>query len=211
MPAGKRPSLVIFAKAPIAGHAKTRLIPVLGAHGAAALHRRMVAHTVAVAVEAAISTGPVQLHFSEAHPFFTRLTRRFPLRLKAQSGGDLGRRMTHALAAHQGPVMLMGSDCPAIGARLLRQTAAALARVDAVLLPAEDGGYGLIGVRNPTPAILELLLHDIPWGTDRVMGLTRERLRRGAYSWEEPATIWDVDDAADLERLQTLKVWGKSV
>ena len=107
--------------------------------------------------------------------------------------------MLAALAAANGPALLIGTDCPALTADHLRAAADVLrAGSDAVLIPAEDGGYVLIGARVPHPALFDAM----PWGTAGVMAETRRRLVALGLSWREPATLWDVDVPADLERLR---------
>jgi glycosyltransferase A (GT-A) superfamily protein (DUF2064 family) len=82
------------------------------------------------------------------------------------------------------------------------RTAADILRggADAVVVPAEDGGYALIGMRRAEPA----LFCDMRWSTPHVMGATRQRLRQLGLSWQEPVTLWDVDVPADLERLRDI-------
>jgi glycosyltransferase A (GT-A) superfamily protein (DUF2064 family) len=82
------------------------------------------------------------------------------------------------------------------------RTAADILRLgtDVVVFPAEDGGYVLIGMREPEPA----LFSDMPWGTSDVMEETRRRLRRCSLTWQQPITLWDVDLAEDVERMQRL-------
>jgi uncharacterized protein len=183
--------IIVFAKAPVAGEAKTRLISELGAEGAAALHRALVRRTVATALAAEV--GPVELCCSPdaTHPFFGTLG----VTLTQQDEGDLGARMHRALE-RQAPALLIGSDCPALTPSHLREAAAALATHDAVLAPAEDGGYVLVGVRRSA----ELLFAGIPWGSDAVFGATRERLATLHWRWHELAPLWDLDRPVDLER-----------
>jgi hypothetical protein len=116
-----------------------------------------------------------------------------------QCDGDLGARMLAALVAANAPALVVGTDCPALTAEHLR-TAADILRggTDAVLVPAEDGGYALIGLRAPEPA----LFSDMRWSTPSVMDETRRRLERLGMSWQEPVTLWDVDLPADLQRLR---------
>ena len=190
--------IAVFARAPVAGGCKTRLIPALGADGAAALHARMIARTVACARDAAV--GPVSLWCTPdtAHPAFQRFTN---VSLHLQTGDGLGARMLAAFAAQPpgAPLLLIGTDCPALAAEHLRACADDLRDgADAVFLPTEDGGYVLIGLRTPQPE----LFSDMPWSTDRVMALTRQRLERLGLRWNEPATLWDVDTPEDLLRLR---------
>lgn len=193
-------AIAVFARAPLPGLAKTRLIPKLGANGAADLQRAFILRAVQTAVEAGL--GPVSLWCAPdcAHPLFTRCRARFGVALHAQCAGDLGLRMFAAFAAlcPQGPALLIGTDCPALTPAHLRKAAAVLREGDdAVFLPAEDGGYVLVGLRQAEP----LLFADIPWGGAQVMAATRQRLRQTARRWREPARLWDVDHPCDLERL----------
>lgn len=191
--------IVIFARAPVRGACKTRLIPVLGPEGAAQLHAAMVERALQTALASGL--GPVELHGAPdvEHPFFQSLKVRLPITFVSQIPGDLGARMHAVFASAHGPTLLMGTDAPCITPEHLRACAAALAEGhDAVFLPAEDGGYGLVGLAKPCPEIFT----DMPWGTAAVMAETRSRLRALGRSCFEPATIWDVDEPADLLRLQ---------
>ncbi len=195
----ERVAVAILARAPIAGQAKTRLIPALGAEGAANLQRWLLRRTVAMALVADV--GPVTLWCAgdPRHADFA-LCRAFgSVSLRLQPPGDLGRRMSEALRQSPTPAgtLVIGTDCPVLGATHLQDAARRLADHDAVVLPAEDGGYVLIGTRSPPPALFD----DIPWGTDRVMAQTRHRLAKLGCRWSEPATLWDVDRPDDLERL----------
>lgn len=194
----------VFAKAPVAGTVKTRLIPVLGARGAARLQARLTRFTLERVVAA--TSGPIELWCAPDahHPFFARCRREYPLTLRTQPNGDLGVRMHHALAcalrAGAGRTLLVGTDCPARGPGDLYAACAALrAGAPIVLGPVYDGGYTLIGVRQDVPEVFA----GIPWGTEEVLACTRRRLaERGLRAVELPLT-WDVDRAADLERLAT--------
>ena len=192
--------LLVFAKAPEPGVVKTRLIPVLGAQGAAALHARLLKHTLAVAKQA--SLGTLELHGAPAaDPFLAYCAARYDAALIDQCEGDLGTRLGSALdRALQtgGTAIVIGSDCPALTARHLRQAAAALAGGDdAVLIPAEDGGYALLGLARCD----ERLFTDIAWSTGAVLDQTRARLKALDWRWTELETLWDVDTPEDLERL----------
>jgi rSAM/selenodomain-associated transferase 1 len=191
-------ALAILAKAPTAGSVKTRLIPALGADGAAALHARLIERAVETACAAAI--GPVTLWVTPApHPCFTALASRFRIPLAAQPDGDLGARMLAACQAAAGPVIVIGSDCPALTPSHLRQAADLLRDGhDVVIIPAEDGGYVLIGSRHPQPE----LFAGMTWSTDQVMAQTRQRLAHGSLTWRELPPLWDVDRPEDLARLR---------
>jgi hypothetical protein len=192
--------VAVFAKAPAAGAVKTRLVPVLGETGAAALHAGLVRHALATARRSATA---VELWCSpdESHPFFERCAAQFGAELLRQQGGDLGARMRHAFERALGAgsrLVLIGSDCPALTPAHLAQAHAALLDHDAALAPAEDGGYVLIGLARPLPALFE----GIDWGSAAVMGQTRARLAERRVRWKELPTLWDVDRPADYERLR---------
>ena len=193
-------ALAILAKAPMAGAVKTRLIPALGAEGAAKLHARLIERTVKTACAAA--TGPVTLWVTPAppHPYFTALASRAPIGLAGQPDGDLGARMLAACqAAAAVPVIVIGSDCPALTPAHLHQAAAALREnSDVVMIPAEDGGYVLIGSRQPQPVLFD----GMRWGADTVMAETRRRVAQHRLTLRELPCLWDVDRPEDLARLR---------
>jgi uncharacterized protein len=190
--------IAVFARAPVAGEAKTRLVPVLGAERAAALHAALVRKTLASAVAAKLGEVTLWCAPDTSHPFFERCRSDFKVRLATQVAGDLGERMLGAFQVARGPLLLAGSDCPPLSVSHFRRCAAALLDgLDAVFLPAEDGGYVLIGLQRPVAG----LFAGIAWGTDRVMEETRARLRAAALRWSEPAYLWDVDRPEDVARL----------
>ena len=195
-----RSAVIIMAKAPVAGLAKTRLIPVLGAAGAAALAERMLAHAAQVAAEATPDTLEVCATPDVTHPAFARLARDHSLELTRQSDGDLGQRMhrafTRLLELHDRAVMI-GTDAPALDAACVRQALDSLAEQDAVFVPALDGGYALIGLRKPQACLFD----GMAWSTALVMARTRKRLQAAGLRWAELPPVADVDEPADLVHL----------
>jgi uncharacterized protein len=191
--------VVLLTKAPRPGHVKSRLIPLLGAEAAAALQARLIKHALATIRRGAFRE--VELHGDPAGDAFLQFCAdQYGVTLVQQCAGDLGARMHHAFAGapKSEPVLLIGSDCPALTAKHLRAAAQALAHAsDCVLVPAEDGGYALIGLARVDARLFE----GIAWGTSRVLEQTRERLRALGWRWTELETLWDVDTAADYERL----------
>jgi uncharacterized protein len=186
--------IIVFARAPVAGQAKTRLIGRLGAARAARLHERLTREAVSLALAA--RCGPVELHGTARHSFFASLG--VPFRL--QRGRDLGERMYRALARARGPAIVIGTDCPALTPADLRRAARALdSGYDAVLAPAEDGGYALIGLRRKKQHFFQ----GIDWGGPQVYAQTVRRL--AGYRWRALRPVWDVDRPADLERLRALR------
>jgi rSAM/selenodomain-associated transferase 1 len=194
--------IAVMAKAPVAGYAKTRLVALLGAAGAARLHRQLMLRTLATACAAEV--GPVALWCAPdaRHRFFRALHRKGGLALHEQAGADLGERMAGIFAGHGShPLLLIGTDCPELSPDHLRQAALALRSTDAVFITTEDGGYFLVGLRRPCPA----LFTGMRWGTDQVMAQTRHRLVALGLSWRETARLWDVDRAEDVLRWQALR------
>jgi hypothetical protein len=194
--------LAILARAPEPGRAKTRLIPALGAETAARLQGWMLRRAVDTALQAGV--GPVSLWCEGAddHPAMRECRERDGLDFRRQSPGDLGARMLEALRgaapALEAGAMVIGTDCPVLSVDHLRAAAAALATVDAVLVPAEDGGYVLIGMRRPVAAAFR----DIAWGGPEVLAQTRRQLSALGWRVAEFPTLWDVDRAEDVERLR---------
>lgn len=196
--------ILIFAKAPVPGHAKTRLIPALGEHGAADLQAKLIRKTVDMAVESCLA--PVQLWTcgDEERALFDEYYSAVRSMIYIQCGNDLGTRMENAFEQTlriADFVVLIGTDCPAMESAYLKSACAALASgCDAVLGPAEDGGYVLIGLRRNHSHLFE----NIPWGTADVLTQTRQRLDDLGWSRRELATQWDVDHPKDLKRLIAL-------
>ncbi len=193
--------IAIFAKAPIEGFAKTRLIPRLGAAGAALLQHRLIDRTVQTAVAAAL--GPVSLWCTPSidHDVFANLATRFDLQLNRQPDGDLGARMLCAFATltAKGPTLLMGTDCAVITSTHLQRSACALAEADATAVPVEDGGYILLGLHRPVPS----LFIDVDWGTPAVMDQTRQRAASAGIELIELEPLWDIDRPQDYDRAIT--------
>ena len=192
--------VIVMAKAPVPGYAKTRLIPALGAVGAADLASRLLVHAVAQA--RAADLGPVDLCCAPDHTHigFASQAQQAGLVLSSQSEGDLGARMSHAFDRWlpcSGRVLMIGIDAPAIDAALLQQAARALDETDAVFVPALDGGYALIGLRQPAPR----LFANMVWSTASVMAVTRNRLLAAGLRHTELASVADIDEPADLVHL----------
>jgi rSAM/selenodomain-associated transferase 1 len=191
-------SIVILAKAPIPGFAKTRLIPAIGAHAAAVLQERLTERTVATALAAGI--GPVTLCCDPdaTHDTFLKMVTRMKITLRPQPPGDLGTRMLAAVATSTGPVLVIGTDCPALTEAHLRSAAMALRDGnDVVLIPAERGGYVLLGMREAQPR----LFSNIAWGGSSVLADTRARIVEQRLMLVERPPLWDVDTEIDLARL----------
>lgn len=194
-------ALIVFARAPTPGAVKTRLVPLLGQEGAAALHVRLVKRALETARAASFTT--IELHCAPGtdDPFFRFCAGHYGVPIVAQTGDRLGSRMAaafeRALVTHA-RALLIGSDCPVLNPRYLRQAERALREdAEAVLGPCEDGGYALIGLRRADGRLFD----GVPWGGSEVMTETRNRLSALGWTWRELGTLWDVDRPEDYERL----------
>ena len=194
--------VAVFAKAPVAGGVKTRLVPPLAADEAAALHQWLVRRALRTALRSGARAVSLWCAPSCAHPFFSACERDFGVTLHDQSGPGLGERMASAFAAliRDVPVLLIGSDCPALTETDLQDAAVALATNAVVLQPAEDGGYVLVGQRRYHPEMFT----GIDWGDASVMHATRQRLSESGIAWLEMPVLWDVDRPEDYHRLRML-------
>ncbi|MFN0182343.1 MAG: TIGR04282 family arsenosugar biosynthesis glycosyltransferase [Aquabacterium sp.] len=196
-----RTAVVVMAKAPRAGFAKTRLAPALGAEGAARLARRMLDHTLRAALASGMRPCLVSVSPQQGDPAFAPWRHWPGLTWFDQPDGDLGQRMAHALdlgLQHAGRAVLVGTDAPALDADYLRAAAAALADHDAVLGPTADGGYVLLGLASPLRTLFQ---PDMPWSTASVMPQTRQRLAAAGARWLELPVQHDVDLPQDLARV----------
>lgn len=212
----KHCSLIVFAKAPVAGEAKTRLAPVLGLEGAARLAQRMLTHTLAQASAAALELR--QHDFGAPTPTVTLTLCGSPepqhsawqaaaipaeFERSTQGAGDLGQRMARAFAHHLGNppgdygVVLMGTDCPALLGAHITSAARALLTHDAAIVPVSDGGYVLLALRQCPHGFFA----DMPWSTPAVAHLTLARM--AALGWRVAVlpTLNDIDEPADLQHL----------
>jgi len=195
--------LVLFARYPAPGQAKTRLIPALGPEGAARLHRRLTEQAAGVARAAgARDAARVTVCFTGAPRRDFRSWLGPDLAYAAQPAGDLSVRTRQAFAAafrnQARQVVAFGSDVPALSTDLLHQALAGLREHDVVLGPAADGGYYLIGMKRDRPE----LFAGIDWGTARACAQTRAAIDRQGLSVTELPTLSDVDLPEDASALR---------
>lgn len=192
-----RSAVLVFVRAPEPGRVKTRLAAAIGPEAALRVYLRLAEHTLREA--RALSGAAVRVHFTP--PEAGEAVRRWlggPADYLPQAGGGLGDRMRRAFeeafAAGYARVVIVGSDLPGLSAGLLRRALDLLEGHEAVLGPARDGGYYLLGLRRPVPGLFE----GIAWSTAEVFAGTLERLRREGV---EPAlleVLGDVDEVGDL-------------
>ncbi len=195
-------AIAMFARAPVPGEVKTRLIPALGATGSAALYARLLARAVR-AVEG-VEDAARYLYAVDApsRDYFTRaaLLARGGWCVRTQCEGDLGHRMAAALAAlleDHGAVVLIGSDIVDLAADDLRAAISGLNEgSEAVIGPSADGGYWLLGLTRARPK----LFVDMAWGQPMVFAETHARLVRAGLRWRQLPMRYDIDTPDDLQR-----------
>ena len=180
--------VALFTRWPTPGLAKTRLIPALGADEAADLHRRLTERTVATVRAAGL---PLEIRATGASAARFRDWLGDDPSFVDQGDGDLGDRL--ARAAETLPVLLLGADVPGLLPHHLTAAAATLATAPAVIGPAADGGYWLLGLATPMPQ----LFTGIEWGTGTVLAATLARLPPGTPQLD---TLYDLDTPDDLAR-----------
>lgn len=197
--------IVIMAKAPVAGFAKTRLIPALGADGAAQLAKKMLHHTLATALASKLGVVEICAAPDPTDSVWQNLDLPSNVIWSAQGEGDLGQRMARAAArTTRGgeAVLLIGTDCPAIDVFTLHEAAQALQDYDASLLPTYDGGYALLGLKkfNATP------FDNMLWSNSTVAQETLKRMQQLGWKTKVLPTLHDIDETADLHYLPP--EWG---
>lgn len=188
--------IVIFAKAPIPGRVKTRLIPALGEEGAARLAETMLAQTLAAARQSKVGTVELCADPGPQDPSWCGRTAGADV-VTSQGDGDLGERLARAAQRVIGSgeaLLLIGTDCPELDSSRLRQAAETLASWEAVIFPALDGGYALLGLKAFDPSLFE----GIAWSSATVAATTIDRIRALGWSLHLGETLRDIDEPADL-------------
>lgn len=194
--------IVIFAKAPLPGLAKTRLSPALGAEGAAMLATRLLEHCLSEALAADI--GPVELCVwpTTQHSIWQELTIPSTVLWSEQGEGDLGERLARAsqrVTSRGEALLLIGTDCPQLNVAVLRRAALALQQHHACMVPVSDGGYALLGLNHHLPS----LFSDMPWSTAAVAKLTKQRIHTEGWTFKALESLHDIDEPQDLQWLPT--------
>ncbi|HEY5763126.1 MAG TPA: TIGR04283 family arsenosugar biosynthesis glycosyltransferase [Rhodocyclaceae bacterium] len=195
---GRRVALLVFAKAPVPGAVKTRLIPAIGADAAAALAVRLLERTLTTAAAGRFASLQLWCTPDARHPALVVAATRHGASMHVQNGADLGERMQTALAealTDHHAALLIGTDCPELSVDDLRNAAQQLAGPrDVALVPAADGGYVLIGLTRPSAAVFA----GVDWGSPRVMDQTRARAAAAGLRLHFGRTLRDIDHPEDL-------------
>jgi rSAM/selenodomain-associated transferase 1 len=184
-----RPAIVLFAKAPVAGHVKTRLAQALGPEATLDLHKAFVLDMLDKLLPLRGAAG-IELHTD----IQTEAWRHPEVALRMQISGDLGSRMLHALGARW--ACIVGSDAPTLPVSHIEALLASPA--DVALGPCEDGGYYAISCRRTHPE----MFHGVEWSSERALEQTEESARACGLSVERGPGWYDVDRPEDLRRLR---------
>ncbi len=193
--------LLVFAREPVPGETKTRLVPMLGEKGAADLHKKLLLNTLRISEESQFKN--IELWGTSSSTSLNEYTQKFNIQFYQQKGHDLGERMYHAMSSalkrHKFAV-LIGSDIPMLGSEQLDYAYQKLEQgIDAVLGPTEDGGYYLIGLRRSDISLFK----NIAWGSNDVANQTRIKIDAAGWQWEELDVLWDIDTPDDYRKLQS--------
>ncbi len=200
-------ALAVFTRTPVLGKTKTRLAQSVGKAEALAAHIELVQGCLE---RLQLQTDArCELWVTDDAPIVAQWADRYDFDLRYQCEGDLGARMYHSLTqmlvADVSVAVLVGTDCPDIDRRYVQQAFRALQRNDVVFGPAEDGGYGLVGIcRSAMPAAVTLF-QDIAWGSSTVLAQSLERAAEAQLSVVQLPVIWDVDEVADWRRYQRME------
>ena len=196
--------ILVYAKAPLAGSVNTRLIPDIGTDAATQLQQDFIHHRLSMLQHANLCATHLMCAPDIQHDCFTQCEKQYPVVLKQQDGSELGERMSNGAASallSYKYCIVIGTDAPALDEFIIKQVIDELhAGADVVHVPAEDGGYVLLGLSKN----YEFLFNDVSWGTDKVMQQTRDRLKENNVSFRELGLCWDVDTLEDYQRYQKL-------
>lgn len=196
--------ILIFSKAPVVGQVNTRLVPYITAEQAANLHEELAHDRLRMCTAANLCDVQLWCSPDTEHQFFSDCRQRYGVQLHSQSGNDLGERISSALKALLGQykkIIIIGTDAPALDIDTIDAAVNELEHSDIVLVPAEDGGYVLIGASKHH----EDLLIDVPWGSESVLANTVRNIKRLGLEYSLLGKCWDVDRPEDLERYMALR------
>ena len=197
--------VLLFAKAPVEGKVNTRLIADIGVSAATELQHELIHHRLSMLSKADLCDVRLLCAPDTGHDCFVECEQHYPISLFVQTGRDLGERIYHAVrdALNQYEnCIVIGTDAPALDEVKIQHSLEALHQgTDVVFVPAEDGGYVLVGMRQAH----DFLFQDIDWGSAEVMQQSRNKLALNNIVYKELATCWDVDRLEDYQRYLSMK------
>jgi len=197
--------ILLFAKAPVAGKVNTRLIADIGVQAATLLQRDLIDQRLSMLIQANLCAVSLMCSPDVHDDYFVHCKAQYPITLLAQSGDDLGARMLNGIkqALQQYKYcIVIGTDAPVLDEVLISQAIERLKTgAEVVFVPAEDGGYVLVGLQKP----YEFLFQGISWGSTEVMQQSTSKLKKNSISFSELATCWDIDRLEDYQRYLAIK------
>ena len=211
MPSARPECLIVFTRYPEPGKTKTRLIPALGAKGAARLQQQMTEHIVTTAAKLSSRPGlAIEVYHEGGNTDLMQVWLGSQFAYRPQGAGNIGQRMRrafeNAFQDEMATAVIIGSDVPQISANIIRQAFEGLQKNDLVLGPARDGGYYLIGMKNTIPTeTYNRLFDDINWGTRKVLSQTLQTASASGLDFTLLEPLSDVDRPADLNIWQEVK------
>ena len=192
--------ILLFAKAPIAGNVNTRLIPDIGEEKATSLQYDLIHQRLSMLTSAGLCNVSLMCAPGTQHECFVECEQKYAIQLIAQSGCDLGERMFNGVEValrHYKYCIVIGTDAPALNEVTIEHAIEALhTNTGVVFVPAEDGGYVLLGLQHSC----DFLFEGIDWGSSEVMQQSRDQLKLNEISHRELATCWDIDSLEDYQR-----------
>jgi len=197
--------ILVYAKAPVEGAVNTRLIPDIGIQAATKLQYDLIHQRLSMLENARLCSVYLMCAPDTQHECFQQCNEKYSITLSAQSGSDLGERMfngiRHALLQFKYCIVI-GTDAPALDETMIRRAIDILhSGKDVVFVPAEDGGYVLVGLQHP----YDFLFRQISWGSSKVMQQSRNQLDSHGIPYTEMSTCWDVDRLDDYQRYLALQ------
>ncbi|MBE9559449.1 MAG: TIGR04282 family arsenosugar biosynthesis glycosyltransferase [Proteobacteria bacterium] len=196
--------ILLYAKAPVEGRVNTRLITDIGVQAATKLQYDLIHDRLSMLTDTSLCDVRLMCAPDQQDEVFLQCGKQYPITLVDQEGDDLGERMFNGVAAalqQYKYCIVIGTDAPALGVLDIRQAIDVLhSKAKVVIVPAEDGGYVLIAMRQAYKFIFE----DISWGSADVMSQTRNRLNDNNVAFKELAACWDVDKLEDYQRYLAL-------
>jgi uncharacterized protein len=192
--------ILVYAKAPIERKVNSRLIPDIGVKAATKLQHDLIHDRLSMLSAAKLCDVRLMCALDMRHECFLQCAKQYPVALFEQAGIDLGERIfngiSQALEVYRYCIVI-GTDAPSLDSEIIRRVIEKLhSGSDVVVVPAEDGGYVLIAMREAH----EFLFQGINWGSAEVMQQTADKLKNKNISFEALAPCWDVDRLDDYQR-----------
>lgn len=197
--------ILLYAKAPIEEKVNTRLIPDIGVQAATKLQHDLIHQRLSMLTQANLCAVNLMCAPDSQHECFLQCEQQYPITLFEQTGNNLGERMLNGVKAalqHYKYCIVIGTDAPALNETKIKQAIEILhTNTKVVFVPAEDGGYVLVGLQKP----YDFLFQKISWGSTQVMQQSRDKLKEKNVAYKELATCWDIDRLEDYQRYLLLK------